>query len=237
MRIKTAALIIGIVLWMAAPAWAGTVTFSFANCNVTSPSPLSGSCPGDLGTSQATFGSDSPSGYTVTASGYFTSSTSSPSDNLYVKTSGGDENGLGLVSEDSDHEINTNQFIQLNLSSLANAGFTGGTLTIGSVQSGEGYSIFTSNTAGVLGSLELSGTTDNSPISVSWSASDPILGITAYVPAQGSSGSDVLLTSLSASTPNNPTPEPASLALMGSGLIALAIVSRRYSKVSLAKNQ
>lgn len=216
MRIKTIALVAGIALWMTSPAWAGTITYNFMQAS-----------GGKQGT-QVTY---TVNGYSITAAGYQEGFNSNTPTDLYVKKSGGDESGLGINNE-NDHEIDTSQFIQLDLSSLADAGITSGDLSIGSVQSGEGYAVYTSDQLDSLGNWQLNGTQDNSPFSVSWSANDPILGITAYVPKYGKESSDVLLMSLSAT---DPTPEPASLVLMGTGLLALAFGYRRYSKFSLAK--
>lgn len=215
MRIKMAALVIAMVMWMTAPAWAGTINFTQATS-------------GKQGT-QLTY---TAGGYSITATGYQEGYYGNSATDLYVKKSGGDESGLGINNE-NDHEIDTAQFIQLDLTSLADAGITSGDLTIGSVQSGEGYGIYTSNKPGKLGALELTGTLDDSPFLVSWSATDPIIGVTAYVPKYGNRDADILLVSLS--TTNDPTPEPASLALMGTGLLGLALAYRRYSKFSLAK--
>lgn len=214
MRIKIAALAIGIALWTS-PAWAGTINFTQGYS-------------GKQGT-QLTYSLD---GATITAYGYQEGYRGNSPTDLYVKTSGGDESGLGINNED-DHEINDSQFIQLNLANLAGAGITSGDLTIGSVQRGEGYAIYDSNTVGLLGNLQLTGTLDETPFAISWSAADPIIGLTAYVPRNGNCAADVLLMSLS--TPNDPTPEPASLALMGTGLLGLAYAVRRYGKLSPAK--
>lgn len=214
MRIKIAALAIGIALWTA-PAWAGTINFTQGYS-------------GKQGT-QLTYTLD---GTTITATGYEEGFWSNSKTDLYVKKSGGDESGLGINKED-DHEIDTSHFIQLDLTNLADLGITSGDLTIGSVQKGEGYAIYDSSKIGVPGGLQLTGTLDETPFSISWSAADPLIDVTAYVPKDGNCDADVLLMGLS--TPNDPTPEPASLALMGTGLLGLAFGYRRFSKLSLAK--
>ncbi|MGH9404605.1 MAG: PEP-CTERM sorting domain-containing protein [Terriglobia bacterium] len=234
MRFKAIAMIAGVVLLMTAPAWATSFNYSFENCGqISSTLGAGGACPGNLKTSGATY---TAGGTSITAVGY---QAGIGTTNLYVKKDGGDESGLGIANE-SDHEIADNQIIQLNLTNLALAGITSGNLALGSVQTGEGYAIFTSNQAGTLGSLELTGTLDDTGFPVTWTQSDPFIGITAVDPNSSCDWncgtnyhSDVLLVSLSASTPTSPTPEPASLALMGTGLLAIAFAVRK--RFSLAK--
>lgn len=211
MRIKLAVLIAGIAFLTAGPAWAGNITVNFSAC------PSGYTCPGAIGTSQTY----SSAGYTITAYGFQHNAAGSYSaTDLYVKESGGDESGLG-ISNETNHEIDSNQMIQLDLTNLANAGITSGSLMIGSVQSGEGYAISKSNAIGTLGSLELTGTLDETSFPISWTANDPILSITAYVPgSNGNPQSNVLLMDFSA---NQPTPEPASLVLVATGLAILGL--------------
>jgi len=106
------------------------------------------------------------SGFSITASGY---------DNILNGANGLDtlrelryksenpvagatEVGLGLVGTPSN-ELNINpdgtvaQYIQLDLRSILLAGFTGGQISVGSMQNGEGFRLFGSNTQGALGTL------------------------------------------------------------------------------------
>lgn len=228
MRFKMVALIAGVVLtmMMTSTAWAENINYNFS----TGPS-------GKQGT-QLTYTSG---GISITANGYEFNpyypryGPPSLSEDLYVKKSGGDESGLGLANED-DHEIDTSEFIQLDLTNLANAGIFSGDLTIGGVQPGEGYSVCTSNTLGTLGTCGIYGTLDDTPFEISWSATDPIVGITAWVPEFGNCDTGVLLVDLSTNTPQSRTPEPASLLLVGTGLLGMAFACRRFSKRSCAKS-
>lgn len=187
----------------AAPSvWATSITFNF-----NSPT-------GDLGTSE----SYTAGGITITAYGYFSNFSAT---NLYGKNDGGDEVGLGLKYE-SNHEIPTNGFVQLDLQNLWNADPTALSMAIGSVQSGEGWKIYGSNTLGSRGtSLITSGTTDY-PNTFNLSTS---IDSYRYISVQASCG-DVLISTLTANIPNQ-IPEPGSMFLMGSGLIGMAGAIRR----------
>lgn len=107
------------------------------------------------------------SGYTITASGYDNKNGIGTPTQLFFKNvgpiNGAFEIGLG-VNNTSDHELqagsstsNPFDFIQLNLSSIIQAGATSGAVSVTSVQSGEAFTIFGSNTAGTLGT-QLGGT-------------------------------------------------------------------------------
>jgi hypothetical protein len=75
---------------------------------------------------------------------------------LYYKAeppnTGANETGLGL-RDSPFHELNAGagNFIQFDLTSILSAGFLNGQIAVASLQSGEGYKIFGSNTLGVLG--------------------------------------------------------------------------------------
>ena len=192
-------------------ARATSVTFNFGACP-SSPA----TCPGDFGTNTATYTS---SGLSVVASGYGSSGTSHPLD-LFLKMGGGDEDGLGL-NPSSDNEINPGQYIYLDLSNLVSHSIFSGLIGLGSVQSGEAGSICTTAAVGTPGSTCISvGDSGGSmgSASVTWSAADPILSFTA-------SPGSVLLDNLSVSV--STVPEPASLTLFGTGLLALALLIRR----------
>ncbi len=82
-----------------------------------------------------------------------------PHDLFYKSTGpigGGSEHGLGIVGT-TDNELQLNpdgspaQYIQLDLRSILGQGFTGGEIEVGSIQSGESFRIFGSNTQGTLG--------------------------------------------------------------------------------------
>ena len=106
-------------------------------------------------------------GFTITATGYDNHNGIGTPTQLYFKNvgpiNGAFETGLGVVNT-GDHELqagsstsNPFDFIQFNLTSIIQAGAGSGMVAVTSVQSGESFTIFGSNTAGTLGT-QLGGT-------------------------------------------------------------------------------
>lgn len=128
---------------------------------------------------------------------------------LFSKDGGGDETGLGLNADPTgDHEIFKNSFIQIDINGLlAQKSITALQLAIGSVQSGEGFNIWGSNTANQPGTLLLSGssTMDDVLFNV------PSYGSYGFI-SVSASGGNVLLDTVTA-VMGTSTPEPGTLSL------------------------
>ncbi len=77
----------------------------------------------------------------MTAYGFSAANTNT---DLWYKADGGDETGLGLSNDTVDHEVQGTSFLQFTAANVA-------TISIGSVQSGETYQLYGSNTLGTLG--------------------------------------------------------------------------------------
>jgi len=135
-----AALSIVALALVASTAGAALVTWNL------NPSNLNQS----LGSTSHTYTVD---GFSITAHGF--DGNAMPATLYYkaeIPNSGASEVGLGLLDSPA-HELNSGigNFIQFDLSSIIAAGFLDGQVAVSSLQSGESYEIFGSNTLGVLG--------------------------------------------------------------------------------------
>ena len=132
-------------------------------------------------------------GLTITAYGFTNGGAQTK---LYGKQAGGDENGVGLYyTGNSDFEIDTAHFVQLDLQKVIASGATSAQMKVGSVQSGESYNIYGSNSLGSIGT-QLAGplTADDTYFDV------PNYGSYRYVSVRAASH-DVLLEAFSATLP------------------------------------
>ena len=132
-----------------APANATIVTWSF----ISAPNPTG------VISSNSQVETSTAGGFTIMASGY--SAIGGSLTNLFGKTGGGDENGLGIHSDPSgNNEIWGKTFIQLDVQSARSAGLGGFNFMMGSSTSNEAWNVFGTNSAGglSLGSALASGT-------------------------------------------------------------------------------
>jgi len=141
------------------------------------------SIPGPLGTSQTY----TVNGIAIVAHGYATNG--SPA-TLSSRIVSGDEFGLGIAGT-SQNEIDTTHFVQLDLSAVIASGATNAQIVVNSVACGQSYSIYGSNTLGVIGKL-LAGNLTGNNVAIAI----PSFPNYKYVSAIASSG-NVLLASVS----------------------------------------
>jgi len=247
----------------------GVVAAAFpALGRITSASTLTwdfSSPTGDVGSSSHTY-MDTTSTASITAHGYatqngvvgaslgntwdgpgstFLTGTVTGTD-LYGKVTAGNpsETGLGLASLNSDHEIQNKSFIQLDVTGLEASHFTNLTFTISSIQTGEGFYIWGSNTLASPGTLLDTGT--NPPGGAVQTVTDArfLSGAYKYISISAtysSSGSDVLLMDgLSAQPAGGPTPTPlpasvwSGIVLVGGLAGARGLAARRRRNQHLA---
>ncbi len=144
--------------------------------------------------------------------------------NLYGKGSGiGSEDGLGLANDPTgDHEIAGKSFLQLNVSDLLSHHLSSFNLAIGSIQSGEGYAIWGSNTAGTPGTYLTSYKANGQSASVS-SFAAPDFGKYNYYSISAPTGNVLLDNGISGA----PAVPEASSVMSMCGVLAIGGISIR----------
>jgi hypothetical protein len=226
------------------PAQASTYTFGWVTNS-------------NLNTDLGLLYSLSNNGVTLTAYGLTAPSTlTSPATagpGLYTKNGGTGETGLGMATDPgNDHEISAalNDGIQIDFSSaLAAAPKATVTMVISSVQSGEGWALYGSNTLytvagnsktdGALGEPLLSGaggayTNATTTITLpDWGEYTYYTLMATDTGGCGSSDANILLGTvtvnggLTANYKNSPAPEPGSLLMAGTALIAIGVLMKK----------
>jgi hypothetical protein len=223
MRVKV--LLFTAVLLLAIPSFADE-TWNFTNPGPCAPGNV---CTADLGSNSATFFS-SPGGIALTATAYELTTAGWTDNNSAIlanhdlaEKEGTNENGLGLYGTSSNEIVNP-YFIQLDLASLLalnpNPDIT---LSFSSVTgsgqgASEGWRVSLADTAGNSGTTLATGNAGT----YSFVDTSRYVNISSIT---NDTTSTILLGSVSA-----PTPEPASMLLLGAGLLGVGSVRRKLVK-------
>jgi PEP-CTERM motif len=184
---------------------------------------LPGTHTGTLGTSQSF--TSTPSGYTLTAYGFNSTLSNSnhtltlgTATDLYGKTGGGGETGLGIANDPTrDHEIYPRSTVKIDLTSVFSTYPTEAvTLTVGSVQNGEGFAVFggSSSPSNYIGSVT-SNSNSNDVFTFNVTASQVAAsGDKLYLTA---TSNNVVLETVTVAS----VPEPGTFGLMFTGIAAI----------------
>ncbi len=174
-------------------------------------------------------------GVTVTAQSYFTKG---GTEQLYYKTSGGDETGLGVNNSNTSYELSLTKtgrgehkttspkdFIQFDVSRLIGKA-KGLSIAMGSVTGGEQWDVYEGNTSGKLGTEISPPSPSNSNgtlVNINWDGTSKYIDVSVNK-NDGDPAANLLFNSINASL----TPEPGTLAMLGSAaVLGVGYVLRR----------
>jgi hypothetical protein len=166
-------------------------------------------------------------GITISAGGFtgpIALSSGSANTALFLKNTGGDELGLGLVDDPTgEHELSGTNIIQINFTAARTAGVTGFDFMMDSSTPPDAWAVFGSNSATTLGTSVATGTDELVHTLTG------VNGAFAFYNFEATAG-NVLVASVSGAVP-----EPATWAMMLIGFAGLGFAFRQSRrKVSFA---